>query len=187
MKRPVATGAPMLEHPGFGRARVLPALPLFLALATPAGCKEGHSHAQAAAFQQGTVKRGAYLSKVFGCQECHTVHQADGIHLEEKLLFAGGVPFPGQDKSLVHSANVTIASQYPEQILDGVIRGRLAYKFAMPTVLYNGMAAEDMRDLIAYLKTLRPMLRPLPDQDAADLVRFLRSLKPVKRVWPSHQ
>ena len=125
------------------------------------------SPAASVALAQGNIARGAYLAAVFCCQECHTVRQADDVHLEGSLLFAGGVLFPARDGGVVHSGNVTIASQYPEQVLEGIIRGRLADKFVMPTDLYNGMAADDMRDLLAYLKTLRPILRPLPDNHLA--------------------
>jgi hypothetical protein len=134
-----------------------------LAIVALIGCTGEPSHVASAGLAQGNIARGAYLTAVFCCQECHTVRQADDIHLEEKLLFVGGVPLPDRDGSLVHTANVTIASQYSEPVLEGIIRGRLAYKFVMPTDLYNGMAADDMRDIIAYLKTLRPILRPPPD------------------------
>jgi mono/diheme cytochrome c family protein len=153
----------MLETSGYGSKRALLVSLTILFVTTLAGCRGKPSRVYAAGFPQGDARRGEYLAKVFSCQECHTVRQADGIHLDDKLLLGGSVPFPGPDRSLVHSANVTIASLYPDRILDSVIRGRLAYKFAMPTALYNGMAADDMRDLIAYLKTLHPVLGPLPD------------------------
>jgi mono/diheme cytochrome c family protein len=133
------------------------------------GCSQEHHHMQMTSYTytQADVKHGEYEAKVFACQDCHTVRQADGLHLDQELLLAGGVPIPGLDisyVSLVYSANVTIASQYPAQLLDDTIRGRLMYKFRMPTNFYNGMSADDMRDLVAYLKTLRPILhRPLPD------------------------
>jgi hypothetical protein len=138
-----------------------------LAGAALIACTGESSQVASAGLAPGHIARGAYLTAVFCCQECHTVRQADDIHLEGNLLFAGGVPFPGRDGSVVHTANVTVTSQYPEQVLEGIIRGRLAYKFVMPTDLYNGMAADDMRDIIAYLKTLRPILRPLPDNHLA--------------------
>ena len=153
----------MLENSRSRRCRVLLACLTILFTMALVGCSGRASAVNGNSFRQGDVKRGEYLAKVFSCQECHTVRQADGIHLEGKLLLAGGEPYRAPDGSLVHSANVTIASQYSEQVLDSVIRGRLAYKFWMPTVLYNGMAADDMRDLLAYIKTLHPVLRPLPD------------------------
>jgi mono/diheme cytochrome c family protein len=150
-----------------GRYHVVLTYVTGLAIAALIGCTREPSHVASASLAQGQIARGAYLTAVFCCQECHTVRQTDDVHLEGNLLFAGGVPLPGRDGSVVHTANVTIASQYPEQVLGGIIRGRLVYKFGMPTDLYNGMAADDMRDIIAYLKTLRPILRPPPDNHLA--------------------
>jgi mono/diheme cytochrome c family protein len=128
------------------------------------GCSQEHSRLRMTGFTQADVKHGEYEAKVFGCQDCHTVRLADGLHLDQHLILAGGVPMPGLEGSFTYSANVTISSQYPAQVLDDTIRGRLMYKFRMPTNLYNDMSADDMRDLVAYLKTLRPILhRPLPD------------------------
>jgi len=162
MKRLATMEAPMFENTVSVRSHVLlGCLTVLLFIAT--GCTGPRPRTEVTTFPQGDVRRGQYLSAVFCCQECHTVRQTDGIHLDRNLLLAGGVPLPGRDGSLVHTANVTIASQYPEDVLEGIIRGRLGYKFAMPTDLYNGMAADDMRDMIAYIKTLQPVLRPQPD------------------------
>jgi hypothetical protein len=149
------------------------------------GCTGEPLPSASVALAQGSIARGAYLTAVFCCQECHTVRQADDVHLEGNLLFAGGVAFPGRDGSVVHSANVTIASQYPEQVLEDIVRGRLAYKLMMPTDLYNGMAADDMRDILAYLKTLRPMLRPLPDNHLAP--QFVLPLPNPPVPIPAHE
>jgi mono/diheme cytochrome c family protein len=177
----------MLENSAYGRKRVFLACLTILFINALAGCG-GETSAAAQApplFQQGNAKRGEYLSKVYSCQECHTVRQADGIHLDEKLLFAGGEPYPGSDGSLVYSANVTLSGEYANQVLDSLIRGRLAYKFTMPTTLYNGMAADDMRDLIAYLKTLNPVLRPLPDNHLPPNFVFPAPTQPVP--IPEHE
>ncbi|WP_158792885.1 cytochrome c [Granulicella sp. L60] len=157
------TEAPMLDNSASIRYRGLMTSVLVLFISTLVGCTERSQHNHAVGFQRGDSKHGEYLAKVYGCVECHTVRQVDGIHLDDKLLLAGGKPFPGPNGYLLYSANVTIASQYPEQLLDSDIRGHLASKFEMPTELYNGMAADNMRDLIAYLKTLHPILRPLPN------------------------
>lgn len=149
----------MADNPVSRRRQVVLACLTIVLVTTLVGCAGPRSQVDAALLP-GDVKRGEYLTEVFCCQECHTLRQTEGIHLNQDLLFAGGIPFPGKDGRLVHTANVTLASQYPEQVLEGVIRGRLAYKFAMPTDLYNGMAADDMRDVISFIKTLHPVLRP---------------------------
>jgi mono/diheme cytochrome c family protein len=106
---------------------------------------------------------GEYLTAIFACQECHTLRQPDGMHLDRARLFAGGIPFAGP-WGLVHTANVSVpANSFPDQVLEDAIRGRLAYKFQMPTDLYRGMARDDMRDVVAFVKTLRPVEQPLPE------------------------
>jgi hypothetical protein len=47
------------------------------------------------------------------------------------------------------------------------------------------MAADDMRDIIAYLKTLRPILRPLPDNHLAP--RFLLPPPNTPVPIPAHE
>jgi len=153
----------MRENSGYRSKRAFGACLTILLIVVPVGCTKVSSPVHIAAFQNGDVKHGEYLSKVFACQECHTVRQVDGIHFDEKLLLAGGLPFTGPDGPLVHSAKRHDCQSVPGQVLDSLIRGRMAYKFTMPTQLYNGMSADDMRDLIAYLKTLHPMLQHLPD------------------------
>jgi mono/diheme cytochrome c family protein len=48
-------------------------------------------------------------------------------------------------------------------VLEDAIRGRLAFKFQMPTDLYRGIAADDMRDIVAFVQRLRPVSMPLPE------------------------
>jgi mono/diheme cytochrome c family protein len=161
MSWPIAPGGPMSETSIVRCKAILFAGTVLMFLG---GCSQEHSHMQMTGFTQADVKHGEYEAEVFGCQDCHTVRQPDGLHLDKQLILAGGVPMPGLEGSFTYSANVTISSQYPAQVLDDTIRGRLMYKFRMPTDLYNGMSSDDMRDLVAYLKTLRPILhRPLPD------------------------
>jgi len=72
------------------------------------------------------------------------------------------------------------------QVLDDTIRGRLMYKFRMPTDLFNGMSADDMRDLVAYLKTLRPILHhPLPDDQLPP--GFVMPVPNPRQAIPEHE
>jgi len=139
-----------------------PLLAAFLLVAA-AGCTGQTVRAPAPVVPVGDARRGEYLTAIFACQECHTLRQPDGIHLDRKLLFTGGIPFKGA-WGLVHTANVTVsARQFPAPVLESAIRGRLTFKFQMPTDLYSTMAADDMRDVVAYLRTLDPVPRPLPE------------------------
>ncbi len=175
----------MVETPVFQHLRVVLSWLTVLSFTALPGCTQQSSRILASAAHRGDVRHGEYLTTVFCCRECHTVRQADGITLDDKLLFAGGVPIPMPDGSLIHTSNVTIASQYTKPVLEGIIRGRLAYKFKMPTDLYSGMAADDMRDIIAYVKTLSPVPRPLPDNHLAPGFVLPRPNPPVP--IPEHE
>src|SRR5262245_25385761 len=134
-----------------------------LVLGAIAGCTRVPERVEATPEPRGDPRHGEYLTALFACQECHTLRQADGLHLDPALLFAGGIPFEGP-WGLVHSANVSVpAGAFPDAVLEDAIRGRLTYKFQMPTDLYRGIAADDMRDVVAFIKTLKPVSRPLPE------------------------
>ena len=145
------------------RRTLISALLAALTFGTLTACGQPPARAEAAPPPKGDPVRGEYLTTIFACQECHTLRQPDGMHLDRARLFAGGIPFAGP-WGLVHSANVSIpAASFPDRVLEDAIRGRLAWKFQMPTDLYRGMAADDMRDVVAFIKTLPPVSQPLPE------------------------
>jgi mono/diheme cytochrome c family protein len=105
------------------------------------------------------VRNGDYLTALGACQECHTLRASDGEHLDMAQLFGGGIPFVGP-WGVAASANASaVVRDLPPDTLENAIRGRLAYKFQMPTVLYAQMADDDMRDVVAYLETVKPVDR----------------------------
>lgn len=110
------------------------------------------------------VKRGEYLATIAACLECHTPRLPPTFNeLDGSKLMSGGVPFTGP-WGTVHTANVSmVAAKYEPALLDATIRGQLSYKFQMPTDLYAVMAVDDMRDLVAYLQTLKPVDVPAPE------------------------
>jgi len=117
----------------------------------------------------GDAQRGEYLATVFACQDCHTGRGADGIHLDRSVLLAGGEPFPGP-WGVARSANVSaLVPALDDLTLEKLIRGQLAFLYPMPTEAYNTMAAQDMADLIRYLRTVPPSNRTAPasEMDAA--------------------
>jgi len=106
----------------------------------------------------GDAEHGEYLATIGGCKECHTPRTPSG-ELDTTKLFAGGIPASGP-WGVVAPANVSqIARTMPPAQLEDMIRGRLSYKFQMPTALYQEMAADDMRDLVSYLQTVTPVAR----------------------------
>lgn len=131
--------------------------------------------------EPGNPNRGAYLASIGACKEYHTLRAADGEHLDPDKLFGGGIPFAGP-WGTVASANVSaVVFSMPTDVLEAAIRGQLAFKFQMPTDLYAQMADEDMRDLIAYLKTLQPVRRRNVDNRYVPGWRPPPPLAPVTR------
>jgi mono/diheme cytochrome c family protein len=123
------------------------------------------------------VKRGEYLATIAACHECHTPRLPPTFNeLEREKLMAGGNPFAGP-WGTVHTANVSmVAARYEPALLEAAIRGQLSFKFQMPTDLYAELAADDMRDLVAYLQSLKPIDVPSPENS---LVRDWRPPPPL--------
>jgi mono/diheme cytochrome c family protein len=135
----------------------------------------------------GDAVRGDYIATIFACKDCHSVREADGVTLAPATLMAGGMPFEGP-WGLVHSANVTeIAPAYNDINLDKVIRGQILSLHVMPTAAYNHMAANDMHDLIAWLRTLKPASYDAPANNLTGEFKLppINSPVPISATAPS--
>lgn len=145
-------------------------LVLTLALGLLTGCRAERPVARDAGAAQvvtpvpgDDVAHGRYLATIGACLECHTPRLPDDPErLDERKLMAGGTPFAGP-WGVVHTANVSaVASAYQPAHLEAAIRGQLSFKFQMPTDLYAAYSADDMRDLVAFLRSLTPVEIPAP-------------------------
>jgi mono/diheme cytochrome c family protein len=157
------SGSPVHRLPG------LPALGAAITAILLAACSVSAPPTRQAgspvAAPAGDATRGAYLAAIFACQDCHSPREANGITLAPATLMAGGQPFSGP-WGLVHSANVTeMARAFNDATLSQVLRGQLFSLQVMPTAAFNQMSVQDMRDLIAYLRTLRPVSYDAPAND----------------------
>jgi mono/diheme cytochrome c family protein len=126
------------------------------------------------------VERGQYIFSLAGGCACHSPPKG--------TPYAGGREFP-VPMGKVYSTNLTadketgLGGWSDQQIHDALVRGvnpkgeRLIP--AMPYEAYSGMAEEDLKALVAYLRTLKPVrkenLRPPAH------VRFFRPL--VTPLW----
>ncbi len=126
----------------------------------------------AAQDQSALVKRGAYLvNGPAACANCHTPRAADFSLLQDKA-FAGG--FKLEDPAFtVYSANITpdketgIGSWTDEQIIrairEGVDdKGHIIFP-PMPVPTYNNMSDDDVKAIVAYLHTLKPIHNEVPE------------------------
>ena len=121
------------------------------------------------------VQRGQYIFSLAGGCACHTV---------PKGTFNGGArafPIP---LGKVYSTNITqgketgLGSWTDQQIQDAIVKGIRPDGSniipVMPYEAYSGMAEEDLKALIAYLKTLKPVKKATPELESrAPLTRSL--------------
>jgi mono/diheme cytochrome c family protein len=121
------------------------------------------------------VAKGQYIFAVAGGCACHTV--------PDETPHAGARPFP-IPLGTVYSTNITqdketgLGAWSDQQILDAMIKGfrhdgsRILP--VMPYEKYSGMAQEDLKALIAFLRTLKPVKKPTPELKTR--VPFMRSV-----------
>jgi mono/diheme cytochrome c family protein len=111
------------------------------------------------------VARGAYIAGPLAhCVECHTP-PLDGLQRDWSRIGAGGMPFEGP-WGIVVARNITpnkeqgIGDWTDAQIIAALTRGvstygrRLAPPMGARAPIYSRIADHDMRDLIAYLRSL---------------------------------
>ena len=121
------------------------------------------------------VARGQYIFAVAGGCACHTV--------PKETQHSGGRAFP-IPFGTVYSTNITqdketgLGAWTDQQIVDAMIKGirRDGSRIlpVMPYEKYSGMAQEDLKALVAYLRTLKPVKRPTPELKT--WVPFMRNL-----------
>ncbi|MCB1304667.1 MAG: cytochrome c [Leptospiraceae bacterium] len=121
------------------------------------------------------VSRGKYLVTVAGCAECHT--PADKGKKLPGMDLAGGFPFPFPDGSIVRSANITpdvdtgiggwdektfvqrFKKYDPSRGYTPAVQGEM--NTYMPWTMYSGMTESDLKDMYAYLRTVKPVKNPV--------------------------
>jgi mono/diheme cytochrome c family protein len=109
-------------------------------------------------------KRGAYIAKMAVCADCHTTRDGDG-NVRPGMEFGGGTAMPFGNRKTVFAANITPAVNgipyytedlFIETIRTGKVRSR-QLDAMMPWQVYRNMTDQDLKDLFAYLKTLKPV------------------------------
>jgi mono/diheme cytochrome c family protein len=110
------------------------------------------------------VAEGQYIFALAGGCACHTV--------PKETPHAGGRAFP-IPFGTVYSTNITqdketgLGAWSDQQIQDAMVKGiRRDGSWILPVMpyeKYSGMAQEDLKALVAYLKTLKPVKKPTPE------------------------
>jgi mono/diheme cytochrome c family protein len=124
------------------------------------------------------VARGEYLVKtVAGCGDCHTPSDDKGAPLPGLEFAGGGIfhdPTPGANMKAVFSANITPdpsgISHYDEAYFlqtlhTGQIPGRTLSNI-MPFSSFKNLTEDDLKDIFAYIKTLKPVKHRVSNTDS---------------------
>lgn len=121
--------------------------------------------------------RGTYLVDMAGCTDCHTP-QKQGQPIKG-LEFAGGFVLEGP-WGRVASANITPdatgipyydAQLFTQTIRTGAVKAR-SLNPIMPWPNYRGMNDQDLGDIFAYLRMLRPVAHRVDNTEAATICRI---------------
>ncbi|MBS1914632.1 MAG: c-type cytochrome [Bacteroidetes bacterium] len=123
----------------------------------------------------GDKAHGEYLVKhVAACGECHTQRNEAGVFVDS-LTMAGGREFPVGSVGSIFAPNITpdtetgIGSWTDQQIIAAIRTGRLpdtedgkptsdtVISPVMPYWLYANMTDSDVNDIVAYLRSLKPV------------------------------
>jgi len=118
-----------------------------------------------------TVALGKYLTKVAGCQYCHTPHEKGKA--DESKRLAGGFKFKFPNGNIVTSPNLTphedtglgfwerddfIESFKQYQDSSNIVKvEQNGFNTVMPWVMYSGMKVSDLSAIFSYLQSLEPI------------------------------
>lgn len=141
------------------------------------------------------LENGRYLANhVALCMDCHSMRRQDlfAAPLDEATFGAGGEAFPG-DFGVLYSSNITPAGlsgwsdeELYRAVVTGVRPGRGALFPLMPYPHYAAMSTSDVEDILAYIRSLKPIEgSPPPSRLNFPLNLIVRTMpgppKPVPR------
>jgi len=121
--------------------------------------------------QEDMLARGAYLvNGIVGCGNCHTPRNADAT-TNDSMRLAGGFLIE-EPEFTVYSPNITqdhetgIGAWSDEEIMrairEGVRRDGTIIGPPMPFPSYRGMSDFDVRSIVTYLRTVKPVRNEVP-------------------------
>lgn len=110
-------------------------------------------------------KRGRYDVEVLAvCADCHSTADDQG-NAVPGMEYGGGTALPYGDRKVMYSANITPSvngipyyteALFIETMRTGKVRSRPLDPM-MPTHYFGKMTDQDLKDIFAYLKTLKPV------------------------------
>jgi mono/diheme cytochrome c family protein len=109
-------------------------------------------------------KRGAHIVEIAACADCHSARDDQGSQ-PAGFALAGGTAMAFEGRKTIYAANITPGVNgipyYTENLFVEVMRtGKVKTRqldSMMPTLYYRNMTDQDLKDVFAYLQTLRPV------------------------------
>jgi mono/diheme cytochrome c family protein len=125
------------------------------------------------------VARGAYLTRMASCDDCHTP-QVKGVPVAG-MEFAGGFILK-EPTGNVAAANITPdpsgISYYDEALFMRVMRegkvGARPLHSSMPWIYFGKMTDDDLKSMFAFLRTLKPVRHRVDNAEPASACKLCR-------------
>ncbi len=125
------------------------------------------------------AERGRYIVVSTGCTGCHTAGGENGPNWSKYL--AGGTKLGAKGYGTVVARNITpdaetgLARRTDEEVFrvwrSGVLSdGRQIHGRAMPWNAFSNWSEEDMRAVLVYLRSLKPIKNRIPDVATTEIV-----------------
>jgi hypothetical protein len=139
------------------------------------------------------LARGRYLAEtLIGCVDCHSAHRSDmyGWPIDQATVGHGGFPF---DKTIGVPGNVCAQNitqdmetgiggwtdgEIIRAIREGIAKDGHALFPMMPYEEFHDMSDEDVRSIVVYLRTLKPVHKATPEVQLDFPVNYLIKLSP---------
>jgi mono/diheme cytochrome c family protein len=129
------------------------------------------------------IARGKYLITTNGCRNCHTPVNTDGKEIDE-LSLAGGQrwrlgPFGSYvTRNLTSDKKTGLGNWTDQEIKAALTRGikkdgSRMLPFPMPWTSYSQFKDDDLNAIIAYLRTLPPVVNKIPEPEHLNLFAYM--------------
>ncbi|HWP81035.1 MAG TPA: c-type cytochrome [Bacteroidota bacterium] len=129
------------------------------------------------------VAWGKYLVETKGCGDCHSPIREDGS-MVRNLHLAGGQKWEVKPYATLYTANLTpdketgIGALTDDQLRLAITRGirrdgTRMLPFPMPWPSYASMSEEDVKAILAYLRSMPPIKNQIPERETPNIFSYL--------------
>ncbi len=129
------------------------------------------------------IENGARLAKVKGCGDCHGEGLGGKVFIDDPGMGRLVAPNLTRGKKGI-GATYAQDEDWIRTMRYGVTPQGLSVKF-MPSHEYSPMSNEDLGDLIAYVKSIPPIDRDLPETNLGFLVKLLYTTGQMPSFFPA--